>query len=195
MGWALARAARLRGADVALVGANVALPAPAGVDVEPVTSTADLHEAMMRAAAGADVVVMAAAPADYTAARAAGSKLKKSATAGLELSLVQTVDVLAGLVAAREDPAQLLVGFAAETVRDRDELIALGRAKLTRKGCDLLVLNAVGRGLVFGSDQSELTVLGARPGAEAVVDGPFAGSKDVLAHHVWDVAAAARAGR
>ena len=195
MGWALARAARLRGAEVALVGANVTLPPPAGIDVEPVTSTADLHQAMLRLAPGADVVVMAAAPADYTPHRVAASKLKKSATAGVELSLVQTVDVLAGLVAAREDPAQVLVGFAAETVGDRAELIGLGRAKLARKGCDLLVLNAVGHDLVFGSDRSEITVLSERPGAEAVVDGPFAGRKDVLAHRVWDVAAATRAGR
>ncbi len=192
MGWALARAARLRGAEVHLVAANVDLPPPAAVQTESVTSTADLQTAMQRAAERADLVVMAAAPADYTPARPSATKLKKSGTAGLELSLTQTVDVLADLVARRTDPAQVLVGFAAETVDSTDELIALGRAKLDRKGCDLLVLNAVGPGLVFGSDDSEIVVLGAGGDAGASVEGPFAGSKDLLAHRVWDSAISRR---
>ena len=82
MGWALARAAVLRGATVRLVAANVSLPAPAGVDLEPVTSTADLAEAMSGAAKGADLVVMAAAPADFTPAQASESKIKKSGDRG-----------------------------------------------------------------------------------------------------------------
>ena len=115
MGWALARAAALRGADVTLVAANVELAAPPGTEVRPVTSTSDLAEAMTKAAADADIVVMAAAPADFTPATSSDHKIKKSGQAGLELTLVQTTDVLAGLVAARTDPAQVIVGFAAET--------------------------------------------------------------------------------
>ena len=173
-----------------MVAAHVEAPAPPGVSVEPVISTADLAAAMEVAAKGADVVVMAAAPADYTPAATSRTKIKKSGSAGLTVDLVQTPDILAGLVAARTDPTQVLVGFAAETADDPAELLALGRAKLARKGCDLLVLNAVGAGRVFGRPDSEITVLG---GPEPV--GPVAGSKDMLAHRIWDEALAARARR
>jgi phosphopantothenoylcysteine decarboxylase/phosphopantothenate--cysteine ligase len=182
MGWALARAAALRGAEVRLVAANVVLEAPAGIDVEPVTSTAELAEAMTRSAKDADVVVMAAAPADFTPADTSGTKIKKDGHRGLAVALVQTTDVLAGLVAARTDPAQVIIGFAAETPTPHQSLLDLGRAKLARKGCDLLVLNEVGRGLVFGQPDSTITILGV----EDEVVGPIGGSKDVLAHHIWD---------
>jgi len=190
MGWALARAARLRGAEVRLVAANVAAPAPAGVALETVTSTAELATAMTAAAGTADVVVMAAAPADFTPAQASGTKIKKAGSDGLALELVQTPDVLASLVAGRRDPRQVLVGFAAETPAEGQSLLELGRAKLARKGCDLLVLNEVGHGLVFGRPDSEITVVG--PGT---VSGPVAGSKDALAHLVWDSALAVRSAR
>src|SRR6478752_3953527 len=161
MGWALARAAALRGAAVTLVAANVTMPAPADLDLVPVTSTADLAGAMSDAAAEADIVVMAAAPADYTPAAASDTKLKKTGDDGLRLDLVQTTDVLAGLVRGRTDPRQVLVGFAAETPTAEHSLLELGRAKLTRKGCDLLVLNEVGRDLVFGRPDSEIVVISA----------------------------------
>ena len=184
MGWALARAAVLRGATVELVAANVSLPPPAGAHVQAVTSTGDLQQAMTRAAEEADVVVMAAAPADFTPASPSDTKIKKqSEHDGLELRLVQTPDVLAGLVAARTDPRQVLVGFAAETPTPDRSLAELGRAKLARKGCDLLVLNAVGRGLVFGQTDSEITLL---TGDGAV--GPITGAKDTLAHDIWNKA-------
>jgi phosphopantothenoylcysteine decarboxylase/phosphopantothenate--cysteine ligase len=187
MGWALARAASLRGAAVRVVAAHVEAPAPPNVEVERVVSTADLAAAMEVAAKGADVVVMAAAPADFTPAAASQTKIKKSGDAGLGVDLVQTPDVLAGLVAARTDPRQVLVGFAAETPSAEQSLVELGQAKLARKGCDLLVLNEVGPGLVFGQPDSEIVVLG---GPEPV--GPLAGSKDLLAHRIWDEALAAR---
>jgi phosphopantothenoylcysteine decarboxylase/phosphopantothenate--cysteine ligase len=190
MGWALARAAVLRGASVRLVAANVSLPSPAGVDLALVTSTADLAEAMGGAAKGADLVVMAAAPADFTPGRSSESKIKKSGAEGVVLDLVQTTDVLAALVAARTDPRQILVGFAAETPGDHGSLLELGRAKLARKGCDLLVLNEVGRDLVFGRPDSEITLLNAN-GAR----GPIAGSKDTLAHDIWDEALILRSRR
>ncbi len=190
MGWALARAARLRGASVRLVAANVDLPAPPAVILQPVTSTAELSDAMRAAAATADVVIMAAAPADFTPTLASGTKIKKSGTGGLALDLVQTTDVLAGLVAARADPRQVLVGFAAETAGGVQSPLELGRAKLARKGCDLLVLNEVGRGLVFGQPDSEVTLLSA-----AGEQGPVSGSKDALAHLIWDAVLVRRAGR
>ncbi|MFL6026419.1 MAG: bifunctional phosphopantothenoylcysteine decarboxylase/phosphopantothenate--cysteine ligase CoaBC [Friedmanniella sp.] len=190
MGWALARAARLRGASVRLVAANVDQPPPPGVQRQPVTSTADLAEAVTAAARTADMVVMAAAPADFTPAAASATKIKKSGNGGLQVDLVQTTDVLAGLVRARTDERQVLVGFAAETPTPEQSLLDLGRAKLARKGCDLLVLNAVGPDLVFGRPDSEITLLtpqGSR--------GPLAGSKDQLAHAIWDEALALRASR
>ena len=188
MGWALARAAALRGAEVRLVAANVGLPAPADLQLVPVTSTADLAAAMTAAAAEADIVVMAAAPADYTPAAASDTKLKKTGDDGLRLDLVQTTDVLAGLVRGRTDPRQVLVGFAAETPTAEHSLLELGRAKLARKGCDLLVLNEVGRDLVFGRPDSEIVVISAE-GAEP----PVAGTKDQLAHRIWDSALEVRA--
>nr|WP_294693562.1 bifunctional phosphopantothenoylcysteine decarboxylase/phosphopantothenate--cysteine ligase CoaBC [uncultured Friedmanniella sp.] len=190
MGWSLARAARLRGARVTLVAANVDLPAPPGVSLVPVTSTADLAAAVTTAAGSADVVVMAAAPADFTPASASDTKIKKSGDGGLGLDLVQKPDVLAGLVRDRKDSRQVLVGFAAETPGPDGSLLELGRAKLTRKGCDLLVLNAVGVGKVFGQTDSEITLL-----TPDRVDGPHAGSKDTLAHIIWDSTLAVRTSR
>jgi phosphopantothenoylcysteine decarboxylase/phosphopantothenate--cysteine ligase len=190
MGWALARAAALRGAEVRLVAANVGMPAPPGTEVEAVSSTADLAQAMAVLAKDADIAIMAAAPADFTPAAASDTKIKKSADGGLELTLVQTVDVLASLVAARTDSRQVLVGFAAETPSDGQTLIDLGRAKLARKGCDLLVVNEVGPNLVFGQPDNKIILL-TREGAT----GPIAGSKDTLAHQIWDEALAQRARR
>ncbi len=183
MGWAIARAARLRGARVHAVAAHTEVPPPPGVEVERVGSTAELAVAMTRAAKTADVVVMAAAPADFTPVDPSQTKIKKSGDTGTTLTLVQTTDVLRGLVEAREDPEQVVVGFAAETATDVAELVELGRAKLERKGCDVLVLNAVGRDLVFGSDDNEIVLL-HREGSETVAEGPYAGSKDVLAHRI-----------
>jgi phosphopantothenoylcysteine decarboxylase/phosphopantothenate--cysteine ligase len=190
MGWSLARAARLRGATVTLVAANVDLAAPPGVSLVPVTSTADLAAAVSAAAGTADLVVMAAAPADFTPGAASDTKIKKSGDGGLALDLVQTPDVLAGLVRDRSDPRQVLVGFAAETPGPTCSLVELGRAKLARKGCDLLVLNAVGVGKVFGQPDSEITLL-----TPTEVDGPHAGSKDTLAHIIWDAARTLRTAR
>src|SRR5215210_399661 len=177
MGWALARAAGLRGASVRLVAANVTALPPPNVAVQHVTSTADL-------------VVMAAAPADFSPARASETKIKKSGYAGLQIDLVQTPDVLAGLASERTDPGQVLVGFAAETPDAEHSLLDLGRAKLRRKGCDLLVLNEVGRGLVFGQPDSAITLL-----STAGVGPTITGSKDTLAHRIWDAALGLRLAR
>lgn len=185
-GIALARAAALRGARVTLVAANVSLPLPSGCEVVPVTSTSDLAEAMLGLQAGADVIVMAAAPADFTPVAPAEGKIKKDGTGGLTLALRQTTDVLATLSADRPRE-QVIVGFAAETAASDDELLDLGRQKLARKGCDLLVLNNVSGGAVFGQPDNTVTIIDA----ERVV-GAASGDKSAIAHRIWDAVVATK---
>lgn len=184
MGMALARAAVQRGAQVTLVGANLQLEPTAAVTVVPVTSTADLDQAMRAAARDADLVVMAAAPADFTPLHRSEGKIKKSGASGMSLELRQTTDVLAGLAGVR--PAgQVLVGFAAETAADETGLVELGLAKLVRKGCQLLVANNVSGGAVFGAADNAVLLL---DGTGLV--GRAAGSKNVVAHAIVDAAVA-----
>jgi phosphopantothenoylcysteine decarboxylase/phosphopantothenate--cysteine ligase len=182
MGLALARAAAARGAEVTVVAANLALPVPGSVTCVEVTSTADLAAAMAAAAPAADIVVMAAAPADFTPVNPSGTKLKKQGDGGLVLELTQTTDVLAALAAAR--PAgQVIVGFGAETAADPAELLALGVAKLARKGCQLLVVNDVSGGRIFGADDTRITILDA----DGVV-ADVSGDKNLAAHAILDAA-------
>jgi phosphopantothenoylcysteine decarboxylase/phosphopantothenate--cysteine ligase len=182
MGVALARAAVQRGAEVTLVGANLAAEPPAAVRVVPVVSTDDLATAMAAEAGSADIVVMAAAPADFTPVSPSTIKLKKSGGEGLTVEFRQTTDVLAGLV-ARRPSTQVVVGFAAETASDEADLVALGTAKLARKGCQLLVLNDVSGGAVFGAPDNQVLLLG--PGG---VLGRVTGTKTTVAHAILDAA-------
>ncbi|MCZ2847751.1 bifunctional phosphopantothenoylcysteine decarboxylase/phosphopantothenate--cysteine ligase CoaBC [Modestobacter sp. VKM Ac-2978] len=190
-GWALARVAAARGAEVVLVAANVELPAPFGVRVVPVETAEELRLAMHAESSGgemgrpADVVVMAAAVADFRPTTVAGSKLKKGGTTEpSSLELVRNPDVLVELVGAR--PAgQLVVGFAAETGDAEGDVLTHARAKLARKGVDLLVVNDVSAGRVFGRSENEVTVLAADGTATAVP----AGRKDAVAAAIWDVVA------
>ncbi|MFD5889680.1 bifunctional phosphopantothenoylcysteine decarboxylase/phosphopantothenate--cysteine ligase CoaBC [Streptomyces sp. NPDC060334] len=178
-GYALARTAVARGARVTLVAANTALPDPAGVDVVRVGTALQLREAVLKVAAEADAVVMAAAVADFRPARYADGKIKKKDGQEPEpVALVRNPDVLAEVSADRAREGQVVVGFAAET----DDVLANGRAKLRRKGCDLLVVNEVGESKTFGSEENEAVVL-ASDGAETAV--PY-GPKDVLADVIWD---------
>lgn len=194
MGWALARAAVLRGAQVDLVAANVELPAPAGVRVLPVTSTRELAEQTRQLAVGADTVVMAAAPSDFRPAQEEHVKIKKDgAGEGRTVDLVQNADILSQLVVHRK-PGQVLIGFAAETAENPHELVELGRAKLAAKGCDLLILNAVGNGRVFGQPSTEIRLLPADP-AVSRDSAPLVGRKDTLAHQIWDAAQMIRRSR
>ncbi|MEU2605467.1 bifunctional phosphopantothenoylcysteine decarboxylase/phosphopantothenate--cysteine ligase CoaBC [Streptomyces albus] len=182
-GYALARTAAARGARVTLVAANSALPDPAGVDVVRVGSAVELREAVLRAAADADAVVMAAAVADFRPAVYATGKIKKKDGQEPEpLALVRNPDILAELSAARPRAGQVVAGFAAET----DDVLAHGRAKLAAKGCDLLVVNEVGESKTFGAEENEAVVLGA-DGTETPV--PY-GPKEALADTVWDLIAA-----
>ncbi|MDR3069560.1 MAG: bifunctional phosphopantothenoylcysteine decarboxylase/phosphopantothenate--cysteine ligase CoaBC [Propionibacteriaceae bacterium] len=180
MGVSLARAAKIRGADVTLIGANLQVEIPAGVEHVAVRSTAELADAAFSLAGMADVVIMAAAVADFTPSATADSKIKKNGSKGLCLELVQTTDVLRELSANRP-PGQIIVGFAAETASSEDELVELGTAKLTRKGCQLLVVNDVGGGKTFGSDSNSVWILGA----EGVLN-RVSSSKDVVAHRILD---------
>ncbi|UYQ61067.1 bifunctional phosphopantothenoylcysteine decarboxylase/phosphopantothenate--cysteine ligase CoaBC [Streptomyces peucetius] len=179
-GYALARTAAARGARVTLVEANTGLPDPAGVDVVHVGTAVQLREAVLKAAADADAVVMAAAVADFRPAAYAEGKIKKKD--GVEaptVPLVRNPDILAEISADRARPGQVIVGFAAET----DNVLANGREKLRRKGCDLLVVNEVGEGRTFGSEENEAVVLAADGAETPVPHGP----KEALADTVWDL--------
>lgn len=130
-GYALARTAVARGARVTLVAANTALADPAGADVVRVGTAVQLREAVLKAAADADAVVMAAAVADFRPAEYAGGKIKKKdGQEPAPVALVRNPDVLAEISADRAREGQVVVGFAAET----DDVLANGRAKLLRKG-------------------------------------------------------------
>lgn len=207
-GYALAEVAARRGADVTLVSANVALPAPAGVRVVPVESARQLQEAMRRESAEADVVVMAAAVADFRPADVATTKIKKThrddATRGSNggsgtpapvdddgdapvITLVRNPDILAGLVRERGEAARpLIVGFAAETGDSDGDVLFHARAKLARKGADLLVANEVGTDLTFGKDESTVHLLVRGEPADAPVTTVGPAPKTVIAEAVWD---------
>ena len=185
-GYALARAAASRGAQVTLVAANTTLPDPAGVEVVRAGTTEELRKAVLLAAGSADAVVMAAAPADFRPAHYAEAKIKKPSDVGdaaaPTIELVQNPDILAELSHDRPAAGMVIVGFAAETGDATGSVLELATAKLARKGCDLLVVNDVSGGAVFGSTENEAVILGA-DGAR--VDVPH-GSKSALAHLIWD---------
>lgn len=182
-GYALARAAAIRGASVTVVAANVDLADPAGCDVVRVESAAQMRDAVVAAAADADAVVMAAAVADFRPSGYADSKMKKDGDGAPVIELEQTTDILAEVSGRRARPEQVVVGFAAETGDAAGTVIEHGRAKLARKGCDLLVVNEVGREKGFEVEDNEAVVLGADGSTTPISRGP----KSVLAHAVWDL--------
>ncbi len=184
-GYALAATAAARGADVDLVSANVSLPVPHGVHLVEVQSTMQMREAVLKLARAADAVVMAAAPADFRPASPAQQKVKKRPDgAAPTLDLLENPDILAELVARRAQPngVPLLVGFAAETGDDDGSVLDHARRKLLRKGCDLLVVNDVSGGGVFGDDDNEAVILSAGDAERSFPRG----SKSALAHVIWD---------
>lgn len=154
MGYAIAQAARDRGAEVTLVTGPTHLAPPAGVRTVQVRSALDMEAAMKAALPGADAVIMAAAVADYRPAARAEAKIKK-ADGPLSLELVRNPDILAGLGAARTGPRPILVGFALET----EDMLANARAKLERKGVDLIVANHAQDG--FGGDSNRVSFVSA----------------------------------
>jgi phosphopantothenoylcysteine decarboxylase / phosphopantothenate---cysteine ligase len=183
-GYAFARSAVARGAVVTLVAANVELPDPVGAKVIRTVSARDMHAVMLAEAPQADAIVMTAAVADFRPAERAGQKIKKDGRLPGPIALTENPDILADLSARRraDGPAgQVIVGFAAETDPD----LAAARAKLARKGCDLLVMNQVGGGLGFGPADNEAVALAA----DGTVTPIPRRSKEALADFVWDLVA------
>ena len=173
-GYALAATAAARGAAVTLVSANVTLPDPAGATVVRVGTAAELRDAVLAAAPGADVRPVAASAA----------KLKRGDADPEPLALTRNPDVLAELVEERRAgrlAVPVLAGFAAET----DDPLGNGRAKLARKGCDLLVVNQVGERRGFDTPDNAAVILAAEGGETEVPLGP----KEALADAVWDAVA------
>jgi phosphopantothenoylcysteine decarboxylase/phosphopantothenate--cysteine ligase len=203
-GVALALAAAARGAAVTLIAANLEVPVPVfpsavsestvagtasgngrtgSIVVQQVESAVELAEVSYAAALGVDVIIMAAAVADYRPESVAESKIKKE-TAGdrLTLQLVKNPDILIELGRSRR-PGQVIIGFAAETERDEAQLLELGRAKITKKGSDFLVVNSVGSGEGFGADVNTIVVLNAN--GDIVIEAT--GSKAAVAGRILDL--------
>lgn len=182
-GYALAEVAAQRGAQVTIVaGAVDELPTPAGAEIVRVRSAREMQAAVNERAGDADVIIMAAAVADYRPEREADSKLKKG-IADDDLStlrLVENPDILKGIVEKRKagETQAVIVGFAAET----DNPLEYGRAKLERKGADLLMVNSVAGGKVFGETRNRGWILGADGSTSEVEDG----SKQVVAARILD---------
>lgn len=163
MGYAIAEAARERGAEVTLVTGPTALPIPQGVEEIDITSTQDLYEAMTARCSQADVVIQAAAPADFTPAQVSDRKIKKQGDGSLVVEMKQTPDVAAA-VGKLKQPGQILVGFAAET----NDVTENAQAKLKKKKLDMIVANdvtAVGAG--FDVDTNIVTFI-TRDGMETL---------------------------
>ena len=179
-GLAIAKAAAARGAEVTLIAAN--FEAPAGLNSIQVRTVADLQSALTGILPTTDVLIHAAAVSDFRVAEPSESKLKKSAIGeALNLQLVANPDLLKQAVASKS-PAQLIVGFAAETVSDVGELHRLALEKITVKGCDLLVANNVANGAVFEQDENSVLVFDQN---ELLAN--FTGSKLAVANGILDV--------
>jgi len=179
MGYALALAARDRGAQVTLVTA-ASLPDPAGVKTAHVESAAEMRDAILAASDGADALVMAAAVADYRPVEAAAQKIKKTEDR-LTLQLTRTADILAEVARLREAGRgpKVTVGFAAET----QDLLANAREKLQRKQLDLMVANDISAADAgFAVDTNRVTLLSCDGSVEAL---PLM-SKEEVAHEIWD---------
>lgn len=186
MGYAIAEAARDRGAKVTLVSGPTALAPPAGVEVVPVETTRDLLNAMLTLCEVQDIIVQAAAPADYRFATISDRKLKKQNGEPLVLELVENPDV-AKAVAECKHTGQTLIGFAAET----NDTIANAREKLSKKGLDMIVANDVTQdGAGFAVDTNIATLITAN-GQTAY---PLMQKRE-LADHILDSALALRGGK
>jgi phosphopantothenoylcysteine decarboxylase/phosphopantothenate--cysteine ligase len=158
MGVALAAEARRRGARVTLLGANLAVPSPPGVELVETPTASELESEVLSRGVEADVVIMAAAVADYRPAEALATKRPKDRS-GWTVELEPTTDVLAAL-GERRAPGQLLVGFAAD---QGEGGLERARDKLTNKKADLFVFNDVSRtDIGFDSSDNEVTLLDAR---------------------------------
>ncbi|MGK3710107.1 bifunctional phosphopantothenoylcysteine decarboxylase/phosphopantothenate synthase [Arthrobacter sp. IK3] len=196
-GAAIAAAALAEGAQVRFIAAHLEVPPPQGVDLVQVETALELRDAVHEAAKSTDVLVMSAAVADFRPGENADTKIKKRDDGGDPvITLVRNPDILAETVQNRSASGSgpsLIVGFAAETGDDSGSVLEYGRRKLERKGCDLLVLNQVGRALVFGQDSTEVRILSPKddPAAEPPA---LTGSKAEIARHLVQRIAAELAG-
>ncbi|MCC3293296.1 bifunctional phosphopantothenoylcysteine decarboxylase/phosphopantothenate--cysteine ligase CoaBC [Arthrobacter sp. zg-Y411] len=191
-GTALAEAALAAGARVRLIAAHMEVPAPGDVELVRVETALELREAVHKAAADSDVVVMAAAVADFRPDKVVETKIKKSDdTADPVITLVRNPDILQEIVQARGTGATpaLIVGFAAETGDATTDVLEYGRRKLARKGCDLLVLNQVGKSLVFGQDQTEVRILSPAEPAGSAGESAAGSKTEVSARIIARIAA------
>jgi phosphopantothenoylcysteine decarboxylase/phosphopantothenate--cysteine ligase len=180
MGYALAVAARDRGAQVTLVTAPTGLPDPLGVEVVRVESAAQMRDAVLLACAEADALAMAAAVADYSPSDRAEQKIKKREDE-LTLQLTRTPDILAEVAKLRQsgDGPKVTVGFAAET----QDLLSNAQEKLRRKQLDLIAANDItAPNAGFGTDTNQVTLLST----DGTVDALPLMSKEEVAHEIWD---------
>jgi phosphopantothenoylcysteine decarboxylase/phosphopantothenate--cysteine ligase len=178
-GVAFARAAKLLGADVELIAANIDDSLTSGLKTINVGSALDLSQALEAKFGSYDILVMAAAVADYKPIESTSTKLKRSELGQeLNLSLVANPDILAETVKRLRSSATkaVVVGFAAEASND---LESLARLKLTAKGCDYLIANDISDGKVFGKDHTEL-VLVSQSGSSSFQGSKQSVAKDVL---------------
>ena len=156
MGFAIARAAMLRGAEVTIVAAHTDVAPPMFCEVVPVVSAADMFEAVAQRAPESDIVIKAAAVSDYTPETTADSKLKKS-DADMSIPLKRTQDILKYL-GANKRPGQFLCGFSMET----DNVLENSRKKLASKNCDMICANSLRTaGAGFGTDTNVITFITA----------------------------------
>lgn len=186
-GFALAEAARERGAHVTVVAANVTLPLGEGITRVDVENTAGLAAEIREASADSDIVIMAAAVADFRPAEPVGHKIKKSHDGHTVLELVHTEDILKELVGVRRQ-GQTIVGFAAETGDGDASALEYAKAKAKRKGADLLVFNPVGLNQGFGDVPNSVTMLDANGEVVARAHG----DKLTVAHAILDAIVARR---
>jgi phosphopantothenoylcysteine decarboxylase/phosphopantothenate--cysteine ligase len=179
MGIAVAEAARDRGASVTLIAGAMSVAPPRGVTVVDATTAAAMHEAVMRVASAADILVMAAAVADFAPKRPSAKKIKRQGP-GLQVELVPNPDIVAEVGELPDDVRPFLIGFAAES----DDLEANARSKLRDKGLDLIVGNTVGGPFdAIGSDENKVTVFGVEG---ALTDWPMLPKRQV-AERLWDL--------
>ena len=178
MGYAIAEAARRRGATVTLVSGPTSLERPAGVEMTRINTAREMLDAVMAQAASHTIVIKAAAVADFAPEQAAAQKIKKTADRDtMELSLRKNPDILASL--ASVTPRPFIVAFAAET----NAVEANAREKLTRKGADLIVANDVSdRAIGFDSDENEVLII-AKDGTSTRIE---KSSKFVVANRILD---------
>ncbi|MEO8216029.1 MAG: bifunctional phosphopantothenoylcysteine decarboxylase/phosphopantothenate--cysteine ligase CoaBC [Acidobacteriota bacterium] len=184
MGYALAEGARRRGATVTLISGPTSLTASAGIEVVPVTTAREMHEAVMVRLPGQQVILKAAAVADFTPTEVAGNKIKKNGTNELRLTLQPTTDILSAI--AGVDPHPFIVAFAAET----SDVEAYAREKLLRKQADMIVANDVSDATIgFDSDENQVTIIGR----DGTISHVARASKRIVAERILDRVAEALA--